>query len=171
MANVADGGEGFKQFGDLGLVRPGVERTGRSRTGGHGGDCQRTSEGNAGTAAGRPSADAKTVRETSTNDQTHENQGVAVVVVGLLAQGFDVPELSFQTITGHAEDLPAKYERFVNAPTETLVDVVDIATSLLELQVEFDDLQARMDDRVPSATWLRKGIVMITTKSIRMSGR
>ena len=83
------------------------------------------------------------------------------MVVDLLAQGFDVPELSFETIAGHAEELLAKYERLVDTPTEAPVEVVDIATSLLGLQVEFDDLQARLDDRVHGATWLRKGIVMI----------
>jgi hypothetical protein len=92
---------------------------------------------------------------------------LAVVVpltLDLLAQGFEVPELTLTEIAAEADAVLDRYERLVRMPTIAPVEVEDIATSLLELEFEFVDLQSRFADRIHGATWLRRGLFMFDGK-------
>lgn len=82
------------------------------------------------------------------------------MVLDLLAQGFDVPELTLTEIAAEADAVLDRYEQLVMMPTVAPVEVEDIATSLLELEFEFVDLQSRFTDRIHGATWLRRGLIM-----------
>ena len=82
------------------------------------------------------------------------------MTLDLLAQGFDVPELTLTEIAAEADAVLDRYERLVRMPTVAPIEVEDIATSLLELEFEFVDLQSRFADRIHGATWLRRGLIM-----------
>jgi len=83
------------------------------------------------------------------------------MVVDLAAQGFDVPELSLKTIAAEADAVLAEYERLFSTSIEAPIEIEDIATCVLELDVGFEDLQARFDDRVHGALWFESRTIRI----------
>ncbi len=83
------------------------------------------------------------------------------MVVDLAAQGFEVPELSLESIAAEAESLLAEYERMFVTRIEAPVEIEDIATCVLGLDVGFEDLQARFNDRVHGALWLQGRTIRI----------
>lgn len=86
------------------------------------------------------------------------------MVVDLLAQGIDVPELSPETIAVMASELLADYERMVGANNEAPIEVVDIATSLLGLEFAFADLQTEFEDRIHGVLYTRRRLIHIDTE-------
>ncbi|MFN3189191.1 MAG: ImmA/IrrE family metallo-endopeptidase [Aureliella sp.] len=84
-----------------------------------------------------------------------------MMLVDLEAQGFDVPELSLQSIAAEAEAVLAEYEQMFGSRVEAPVEIEDIATCVLDLDVGFEDLQARFNDRVHGALWLQSRTIRI----------
>lgn len=91
------------------------------------------------------------------------------MVLDLLAQGFDVPELSLTEFANQADTLLDRYEDLVQMPTTAPLEIEDTATSLLQLEFEFADLQSRFADSIHGATWLRKPDGSLAPSSARRS--
>jgi hypothetical protein len=57
--------------------------------------------------------------------------------------------------------LLAEYEQMFGTSVEAPVEIEDIATCILDLDVGFEDLQARFNDRVHGALWLQGRTIRI----------
>ncbi len=75
--------------------------------------------------------------------------------------GFEVPELSPAAIEAAADAVLADYERKLGMPMAAPIEVEDIATVLLELDVDFADLYSRFGDRTHGALWMCKRMILI----------
>lgn len=83
------------------------------------------------------------------------------MVVDLLAQGIEVPEMSRDEIVAAADRVLDDYAAMMQQPVTDPVDVLDIATSLLGLSFGFSDLIRDRGEGLHGALWFLKKQVWI----------